>query len=453
MLTAINDFLDESVVLPPGDWASQNLLSISEIQEIRKKKKARKDALEEDKLNRKESEASIKRGEAPEPILKSQAPVYDPNDPLSRAPFFFGGMINDLKRRFPHYLSDITDGFNGQALAASIFIYFAALSGAIAFGGLLGEKTVGLIGITETLMTSSVGGVLFSLFSGMPLIITGVTGPVLLFDEALFKFSEEQHIDFLAWRIWIGIWLLIFAIVVAFFQGSVLVKYFTKFTKEIFASLVSLLFIFEAINKLAKIFQSHPLQAIEFHCNTTYENYFLAAIEAQASQSDLFLDGDFTPIGPEQQPMPDLESVINEPNTALLSAFLMLGCFGIAYFLRIFRNGHYLGRTVRRALGDFGVPIAIVIMVVIDMLITDTYTEKLNVPEGLKVTDPTKRGWLINPMGAGDNTVDIWVPFVSAVPAFLLYVLLFMETHICEFVYNFFIYKILSRRKSRRPNL
>lgn len=46
LLSAINDFLDDSVVLPPGDWDSKNLLSVSEIQEMRKrrKKKAEEDA-------------------------------------------------------------------------------------------------------------------------------------------------------------------------------------------------------------------------------------------------------------------------------------------------------------------------------------------------------------------------------------------------------------------------
>ena len=34
------------------------------------------------------------------------------------------------------------------------------------------------------------------------------------------------------------------------FQGSTLVKHFTKFTKDIFAALVALLFIFEAMRKL-----------------------------------------------------------------------------------------------------------------------------------------------------------------------------------------------------------
>lgn len=35
------------------------------------------------------------------------------------------------------------------------------------------------------------------------------------------------------------------------------------------------------------------------------------------------------------------------PNTALLSMCLMFGCFFIAYFLRMFKNGHYLPGPVR----------------------------------------------------------------------------------------------------------
>lgn len=47
-------------------------------------------------------------------------------------------MIRDVKRRYQNYKSDITDALNAQVLAAIIFIYFAALSPAITFGGLLG---------------------------------------------------------------------------------------------------------------------------------------------------------------------------------------------------------------------------------------------------------------------------------------------------------------------------
>ena len=39
----------------------------------------------------------------------------------------------------------------------------------------------------------------------------------------------------------------------------------------------------------------------------------------------------------------------------------------------------------RKAMGDFGVPIAIVIMVGVSFAAQDTYTEKLLVPEGIQV--------------------------------------------------------------------
>lgn len=61
------------------------------------------------------------------------------DDPLRRTKRPFGGLLNDIKRRFPYYYSDIKDGLNCQCLAAAIFMYFAALSGAITFGGLMGK--------------------------------------------------------------------------------------------------------------------------------------------------------------------------------------------------------------------------------------------------------------------------------------------------------------------------
>jgi solute carrier family 4 anion exchanger 2 len=66
-----------------------------------------------------------------------EKPPFD--DPLRRTRVPFGGLVKDVKRRFPHYKSDITDGLNLQCLSAAIFMYFAALSGAITFGGLMGK--------------------------------------------------------------------------------------------------------------------------------------------------------------------------------------------------------------------------------------------------------------------------------------------------------------------------
>ena len=104
LLKAINDFLDESIVLPPGNWDNKNLLNIQEIADIRRKKKERKEANEQ--IKKVESEKNMTKQEEAEKIPENEEKVYDPNDPMQRAPYCFGGMINDLKRRAPHYLSD-----------------------------------------------------------------------------------------------------------------------------------------------------------------------------------------------------------------------------------------------------------------------------------------------------------------------------------------------------------
>lgn len=64
-----------------------------------------------------------------------------------------------------------------------------------------------------------------------------------------------------------------------------------------------------------------------------------------------------------------------QPNTALLSLVLMAGTFFIAFFLRKFKNSRFFPGRIRRVIGDFGVPIAILIMVLVDYSIEDTYTQ------------------------------------------------------------------------------
>ena len=196
----------------------------------------------------------------------------------------------------------------------------------------------------------------------------GVTGPVLLFDEALVGFADNypDSIDYLPWRVWIGIWLVIIGLLVAMFQGSVMVRYFTKFTKDIFAGLVALLFIFEAFNKLAKIFKAHPLMSIQTLCSEFgiilaeklgSENWSVINVNNETKEiyfnnSDAYKDAWTVVYGTTNDTVHNnliKEDKIDEPNTALLSAFLMLATFIIAYYLKIFRNGKFLGRTVRNS--------------------------------------------------------------------------------------------------------
>ena len=327
----------QSVLLPPGDWDRRNLLPMSKILDMRRRIKERKEA----KLG----------GTPSEKKAPMRLPVRPARNPLERTRTPFGGLLGDIKQRYLQYLDDIKDGLNSQTVAATIFIYFACLSGAIAFGGLMGESTEGAIGISETIILSAFGGLAFALFSGCPLIITGVTGPVLLYDQALFDFSKGTLPNqFLPWRLWIGVWTFVISLAVAFFQGSTLVRYFTRFTKDIFNALVALLFIVSAFKKLGKIFAKHPLTSVFGYCASLPQiDACLDDIKTQTNDSlDLstITGAPFYSNITEETSCSLPDPVTGQPNTALLSMFFMLGTFFIAYFLRIMRTSHYMGKNV-----------------------------------------------------------------------------------------------------------
>lgn len=441
LLSAINEFLDDSIVLPPGNWQRDDLLPFEELKAKSEWIRSRKaKALQ---LRNKEKPCTSSDNEETKILAKHDestllsATVRKQRSPLERTNRLWGGLLNDIRRRYPMYKSDFTDGFNSETLAATIFMYFAALSTAITFGGLCSEKTENLIGIPETLLAASVVGVLFHSLSGQPLTIIGTTGPLVLFDEALYKFCEANHQPFLTIRLYIGIWLGLIALIVSALEGSVYVRLFTRFTQEIFSALITLIYIFETVTKLISVYRRHPLleqylYESMFIADTSLANLLMPNKTEQSSAMVTIQLHNETLVPIQSIPLltsHDTSGPMNQPNTALFCTFLTLGTFIIAYSLRLFRNSQYLGRTARRALGDFGVPISIAIFVTISYFVDDVYTEKLHVPEGLSPSDTSKRGWVI-PM----NNVPIWLPLAAGIPAILVYILVFMETHISELI-------------------
>lgn len=55
---------------------------------------------------------------------------------------------------------------------------------------LLGEKTDGLIGVSELIVSTAVQGVIFCLLGAQPLLIVGFSGPLLVFEEAFYSVSS-----------------------------------------------------------------------------------------------------------------------------------------------------------------------------------------------------------------------------------------------------------------------
>uniref|UniRef100_A0A671R3U9 Anion exchange protein n=1 Tax=Sinocyclocheilus anshuiensis TaxID=1608454 RepID=A0A671R3U9_9TELE len=402
LLTAINSFLDCSIVLPPSEVGGDELLhSIARFQK--------------EILNPRAPRTLVQGSRSYTAYKSEQTTLHPPlkpeDDPLRRTGRLFGGVIRDARRRYPKYISDFKDALSPQCMATVIFIYFAALSPAITFGGLLGEKTDGLIGVSELIISTAVQGMLFCLLGAQPLLVVGFSGPLLVFEESFYSFCKSSEIEYLTGRLWIGIWLIIIVVLTVAFEGSFLVRFVSRFTQEIFSFLISLIFIYETFFKLGKIFMDHPLRS----CSGREENDTALPTPTSDGRS------------------PDASQTLNQPNTALLSLVLTAGTFFIAFYLRKFKNSAFFPGTLRRAIGDFGVPIAISIMVLLDYSIKDTYTQKLSVPDGFSVTSPDKRGWLIHPLGS-DGQFPIWMMVASILPALLVYILIFMETQITTLI-------------------
>uniref|UniRef100_A0A8C6BHL5 Anion exchange protein n=1 Tax=Monodon monoceros TaxID=40151 RepID=A0A8C6BHL5_MONMO len=422
LLTAINAFLDCSVVLPPSEVQGEELLrSVAHFQRQMLKKR-------EEQVRLLPPGAGLEPKSAQDKALLQMVEVAGvvEDDPLRRTGRPFGGLIRDVRRRYPHYLSDFRDALNPQCLAAVIFIYFAALSPAITFGGLLGEKTHDLIGVSELIMSTAVQGVIFCLLGAQPLLVIGFSGPLLVFEEAFFSFCSSNDLEYLVGRVWIGFWLVLLALLMVALEGSFLVRFVSRFTQEIFAFLISLIFIYETFYKLVKIFQEHPLHG----CSVSNSS------EADSSENTTWAGAEAATLGPrnESSAGPSRQGrPRGQPNTALLSLVLMAGTFFIAFFLRKFKNSRFFPGRVRRVIGDFGVPIAILIMVLVDYSIEDTYTQKLSVPSGFSVTAPEKRGWVINPLGER-SSFPVWMMVASLLPAILVFILIFMETQITTLI-------------------
>ncbi|XP_065109430.1 solute carrier family 4 member 1b (Diego blood group) [Paramisgurnus dabryanus] len=422
LIGAVTDFMDCCIVVPPTEIQNESLLtSLIPFQKKLLQERLQPSNPKVLQETLRTSNSKLHLDDKPCKTSKSSGPPAE--DPLARTGVLFGGMIRDFRRRYKHYLSDITDALNAQVLAAIIFIYFAALSPAITFGGLLADKVDNMMGVSELMISTSIQGIIFSLIAAQPVLVIGFSGPLLVFEEAFYTFCKSQGIEYIVGRVWIGAWLMVIVVAIVAVEGSFLVRFISRFTQEIFSILISLIFIYETFAKLGKVFKEHPLILNYDHLNNTAKDPWHSGVNYQRSVDNS--TGNVTAVR-NFMPQP-------YPNTALLSMCLMFGCFAIAYYLRMFKNGRFLPGKIRRLLGDFGVPIAIFLMVAIDINIDDTYTQKLVVPKGLQVSNPKMRGWLINPMGE-HKPFPVWMMFASIVPAMLVFILIFLESQITTLI-------------------
>ncbi|XP_028669589.1 electrogenic sodium bicarbonate cotransporter 1-like [Erpetoichthys calabaricus] len=436
LIAGIDEFLDELTVLPPGRWdptvrikPPKYLPSLHKRMHVYAKGSTFH-------LNKSTSH-SLGPGH-----------VHEISDEMMKTGRCFGGFINDIKRKAPWYWSDFYDGLNLQCLPVILFIYLATVTNAITFGGMLGDATDNFLGVLESFIGTSVAGALFCLFAGQPLTILSSTGPVLVFERLLFNFCRQQELDYLELRLWIGLWTAFFCLVLVATDASYLVQYFTRFTEEGFCTLISLIFIYDAIKKMLSLAQQYPIHAgyfedesTQYSCTCTPPllsgnssvDFNQTLVSSQYSTASNMM-ANWTTLG-KKECMRLGGALVGEscayvPDVTLMSFLLFFGTFILSLILKNFKDSSYFPQSVRKLISDFSIILVIVIFCIINFLV-GIQTPQLLVPSEFKPTNPTRQ-WYVSPFKMN----PWWLSLVSAIPAILLTILVFMDQQITAVILN-----------------
>ncbi|KFQ90620.1 Electrogenic sodium bicarbonate cotransporter 1, partial [Nipponia nippon] len=372
------------------------------------------------------------------------------SEELERTGRLFGGLLQDIRRKAPWYVSDFSDALHPQCLSAVLYIYLATVTNTITFGGMLGDATANMQGVLESFLGTAFAGSIFCLFSGQPLTILSSTGPVLVFERLLFSFSQDHSLDYLEFRLWIGIWVAFFGVVLVATEASHLVRYFTRFTEEGFCALISLIFIYDSLKKMLSLADAFPINW-QYRLDNVTSYSCICNLSSPAPQG-------MTRHSPHPWPSSRYSpcswaglsrtqclgrgghllgtSCQYVPDVTLISFLLFGGTFLSCTVLKCFRSSRYFPAGVRKLVSDFAIILAILASCAIDAAL-GLETPKLLVPSELKPTNPA-RGWIVFPFGAN----PWWVCLVSAVPAVLVTILIFMDQQITAVILNRREYKL-----------
>lgn len=187
------------------------------------------------------------------------------------------------------------------------------------------------------------------------MMINGGTGPVLAFTEIIYKLSVNMDVPFLTLNAWIGMWVCIYMAIAAIVDLNRIISYATRFTDEIFAFLIAVIFI---INALGSPFST-----------TGIYHYF----DFSHKSHDPYQDDPY----------------YSHWASALLSLMICIGTVQLAFLLRKIKFSPYLpNQMLRNVATDFAVVISILIWSIVGNLGFGGAIplETLNVPESFAPT-------------------------------------------------------------------
>jgi boron transporter len=308
----------------------------------------------------------------------------------------FSGVRLNLTQRRPLYYDDWVPSRSDipKVISATVFIFFSNIIPAIAFAFMLAIRTNNALGVIETVFSMALGGLIFSIFAGQPLVIVGVTGPVSIFCAIVHDLSKRFDIAFIPWLFFISLWTCLFNILLsAFSMSTYFVGLISPFSGDIFGALICVIYLIEGVYNFSSAFA----------CNHSPVN--VTAIASSEACGD------------------------RQQSSAVLALFLGLLCAVLANTLGKARKWTILPSSFTVQLADYAMPISVVLLTSLQFLpaFRGITLSRLGdyIPNSFSPSYP--RSWLTI---ANLDGLPTWAIFAAFIPAAVLTSLLYFDHNI-----------------------
>lgn len=284
------------------------------------------------------------------------------------------GLRDDVRRRLSYYISDYVDGIVGprtlyKTICTTFFLYFGCLLPTIAFGALNDTNTHGKIDVKKCMVSQTIGGLGFALFSGQPLVILMTTAPLSLYIKVIYDISQDFGFDFTAMYACVGLWNSFFLFVYVIFDVSKVMKWCTRSTEEIFSLFITIAFCVDAGRDVYKDFLHHYL--VPDCADTVWAAGGRLPSIAAVNNTTSGIIGAV------------LVTSRCQRDTSLLFLMLTLGTCMLGVTLYNFNKTPYLQTYLRNLLSDYALPVAVVVFSFVGSFVfKDVETEQFRITDG-----------------------------------------------------------------------
>ena len=276
--------------------------------------------------------------------------------------------------------------------------------------------------MAKVLIGQVLGGLLFSILAGQPLVVVMTTAPLVLFTKIILLVAQDFNYPFLPFFAMVGIWNSFFLIIYAVFNLSTLMKFSSRATEETFGNFISIALTVDAVKHLVGSFKAnYDNEACDFE--DLEMSHEAGAEIANVSDSGPLLSALAHNIT-KRSVASDVPAECQK-DVPLLYLILMLGTVWLGLRLFDFVKTPYLSARKRELLSDYSLPVAVVVFSLIGSFAFSRVKQDLFHFDGIYSMELV-----------AFNQLTVGAVFFAAALGFSLSILFFMDQNISAAMVN-----------------